>query len=224
MQMRGRIVPFIVGLLSNKKGMASLRKTIQSLPKEDQDKGFDMLQEAERILVTIGAPSQLGVGLLLGAIGATGVTEESRVYWEAASCALMGYACRMAQDGEVPVEMADKIEAALSRSATGDVDLEAMGHESGALGRLLERVAAFADEPRVIAYLAGCSMSAWTAFSAGATFQLHRNLVKNGLKRALLLPEEGIENLLRLGYVVRVVDEVACLDPAPAIAATSRLR
>lgn len=198
--------------------MASLRKTIQSLPREDQDKGLDLLQEAERVLVTIGAPSQLGVGLLLGAIGATGVAEDSPVYWEAASCALMGYACRMAQDDEVPVEMADKIETALSRTATGDVDLDTMAQESGHLGRLLEQVAAFADEPRVIGYLAGCNMSAWTAFSAGATFQLHRNLLKNGLKKALLLPEEGIENLLRLGYVVRVVDEVAGLDPAPSMA------
>ena len=66
-----------MGLLSNKKGMASLRKTIQSLPKEDQDRGLDMLQEAERVLVTIGAPSRLGVGLLLGAIGATGGSHRS---------------------------------------------------------------------------------------------------------------------------------------------------
>lgn len=205
-----------MGLLSNKKGVASLRKTVQSLPREDQDKGLDMLQAAECALVTIGAPSQLGVGLLLGAIGATGVAEDSPVYWEAASCALMGYACRMAQDDEVPGEMADKIETTLSRTATGDVDLDAMGQESGRLGRLLEQVAAFADEPRVIGYLAGCNTGAWTAFSAGATFQLHRNLVKNGLKKALLLPEEGIENLLRLGYVVRVVDEVAGFDPAPS--------
>jgi hypothetical protein len=206
-----------MGLFSNKKGIASLRKTIQSLPREDQDRGMDMLQEAERVLVTIGAPSRLGVGLLLGAIGATGVTEESPVYWEAASCALMGYACRMAQNDEVPAELAEKIEVSLSRSEDGGMNVDGMTEESGHFIRLLEQVAAFADEPLVIGYLAGCSVSAWTAFSATATFQLHRNLVKNGLKKALLLPEDGIDNLLRLGYIVRVVDEVAGLEPAPAL-------
>ena len=93
-------------------------------------------------MVTIGAPSRLGVGLLLGAIGATGVTEDSPVYWEAASCALMGYACRMAQNDEVPAELAEKIEVSLSRSEDGGVNVDGMTEESGHFIRLLEQVAA----------------------------------------------------------------------------------
>jgi hypothetical protein len=43
--------------------------------------------------------------------------------------------------------------------------------------------------------------------------QLHKNLVKNGLSRRQLLSEETVENLLCLGYSLRVMDEVAGEEP-----------
>jgi hypothetical protein len=202
-----------LGLFGNKKGIVSLRKTIQSLPREDQDTGIELLEGAEHVFATIGAPSQLGVGVLLAILKSTGMDEDSPVFRQGSASSLMGYACRMSQGASVPTEIAEKIEVGIIRDEAGAVDLPAMDNGPGDLMHIMEQVAACADEPSIIAYLAGCNLNAWKAFTATATFQLHRNLVKNGMTRSELIPEEAMENILRLGYMIRVVDEVAALEP-----------
>ncbi|HST55277.1 MAG TPA: hypothetical protein VLJ42_05200 [Solirubrobacteraceae bacterium] len=172
---------------------------------------MDMLEAAERVFVTIGAPSQLGTALVSTAIKSAGFQEETPSYGQAA--AMMGYACRMAQGREVPVEIVAVIHVQLPRGTDGRIDNEHLAEDPEKIGRLLEYLAEMAHDREAIAALAGCSLGAWHGFSATGTMQLHKNLVKNGLSRRQLLSEETVENLLRLGYSLRVMDEVAGEEP-----------
>lgn len=65
----------------------------------------------------------------------------------------------------------------------------------------------------MICYLAKCSMEAWQAFSVAATMQFHKNLARNGMARRDLLPPGDVENLLAVGYALRVLDEAAGQEP-----------
>ena len=60
-----------------------------------------MSENPERLFVTV-LPSRLGLGVLRTLIELAGVPDESAEGTEAALCASMGYACRMAQETEVP--------------------------------------------------------------------------------------------------------------------------
>ncbi|MGH2798688.1 MAG: hypothetical protein ACRDM0_13675 [Thermoleophilaceae bacterium] len=182
----------------------------------DRERGMDMLQAAEEVFVTIGAPSRLGTVLVATCLGGMGVEEGDPLYGVAAGAALMGYACRMAHPArQLPDRMASGIEAELLFDEEDAIDYEALAEESDRLGKLLEFTASLADEPDAIASLAGCTPNAWQAFATTATYQLHRNLARNGLPKRLLPPSESVENLLRLGYAVRLIDEIAGEQPAP---------
>ena len=174
--------------------------------------GLDLLEGAEGVFVEIGAPSRLGTAVLLTFLE-TLEEGDPTFHTESATCALMGYACRMSQGRSVPSGVAGPIEGNLRRDARGQIDFERMEDGSVGLIALVRDVARLALDTRVLAYLADCSLHAWTAFTASATHQLRGNLVKSGMKRSYLLPEDTVENLLCVGYLVRVVDEVAGLEP-----------
>ena len=89
-----------MGFLSSKKSLGSVRREIRGLPPEDQDRGSGMSENPERLFVTV-LPSRLGLGVLRTLIELAGVPDESAEGTEAALCASMGYACRMAQETEV---------------------------------------------------------------------------------------------------------------------------
>ena len=182
----------------------------------DRERGMDMLQAAEEVFVTIGAPSRLGTVLVSTCLRSMGVEEGNSLYGVAAGAALMGYACRMADPArQLPNRMASGIEAELLFDEEGTIDYEALAEQSDRVGKLLEFTASLADELNAIASLADCTLEAWQAFVTTATYQLHKNLARNGLPKRLLPSGESIENLLRLGYAVRLIDEVAGEQPAP---------
>lgn len=164
----------------------------------------------------VGAPSELGTGVLLGTLAATGVSEDSPIHTEAGACSLMGYACRMAQDDSSKNDYSHVVEPHIARDSTGAVDLEQMRSEGNdQFLQLVEQVAQLADST-MIAWESSTTMvsaEAWDVFSAFATYALHMNLLGKGLPRAALIPEDGMENLMRLGYVIRLVDEAAGLSP-----------
>jgi hypothetical protein len=49
--------------------------------------------------------------------------------------------------------------------------------------------------------------------NTNAAFQLHRNLLAGGLPKRKLPSADTLENLLRLGFAIRLIDEVADLEP-----------
>jgi len=175
---------------------------------------MDMLQAAESCFVGLGAPSALGTALFSACVGSIGVESETSEWGALAGAMLMGYACRLTQaDREVPNALAAVIEAQLVRAPGGRLDNEAMSVEPQRLELLVERVAATADDVDLIAAMTGVSVGTWEAFATTATYQLHKNLVRNGMSKRMLPSVELLRSVLRLGYAVRLVDEVAGESP-----------
>ena len=137
--------------------------------------------------------------------------QESQAYSMAATAAMMGYACRMAYDNELPVEIVEGIEPYLIRNEDGQVEIERQ--EPDRFKLVHETVATLAGDEFTIADLAGTDWMGWGAFSAFATFSLQANFVQGGVRKRRLIPADRLEELLCLGYAIRVVDEVAGLEP-----------
>lgn len=203
-----------MGLFSRKQGIAATTAALSDLTEADREHGMDLLEAAEGVFVDLGAPSQLGTAMFDVFARSVGFDEEGPAWGVAAGVSLMGYACRMAEPARaVPENIASAISGQLVFTASGTVDYEALANDPERLERLIEFIATLADNPTAIATLADASSGAWHAFATTATYQLHKNLVRNGLPRRALPSAETLENLLRLGYAIRVVDEVAGESP-----------
>jgi hypothetical protein len=204
-----------MALFRRKQGRVATVTAMARFSEVDRERGMDMLEAAEAVFIGLGAPSRLGTALFSAAASGMGLDDESPLYGVAAGASLMGYACRMAEPAnELPERMADVITDQLVFADSGELDYEAISDEPERLGRLLELTGSAADDRAAIAALAGASEGAWAAFSTTATYQLHKNLVRNGVPKRLLPPHDTLENLLRLGYAIRLIDEVAGEVPA----------
>jgi hypothetical protein len=139
--------------------------------------------------------------------------DESQLFVQASGVALMGYAMRMSQGLLPSIQAIAVAQREIPRLEDDEIDYERLGDEPDRFTPLLEYVATLADERDVICYLAKCSMEAWQAFSVAATMQFHKNLARHGMARRDLLPPGDVENLLALGYALRVLDEAAGQEP-----------
>lgn len=195
--------------------MATVR-AMARFTEPERERGMDMLQAAEGTFVELGAPSRLGTALFSAVIATRGVDSESPAWGVAAGVSLMGYACRMAEPGrDLPDDIVDAIEGQLVCGEGGELDYEAIADDHDRLAELCEFTATLADDQDAIAALAAATPGAWQAFATTAAYQLHTNLVRNGLPKQALPSAEALENLLRLGYAIRLVDEVVGEEPIP---------
>ena len=203
-----------MGFLTRKQGRAGTIRAMARFPEHEREQGMGMLQAAEETFVELGAMSRLGTALFTACAGATGLDGDP-AFGVAGGAALMGYSCRMAMPAvDIPSDLSDAVEAQLALTESGGVDYVYLSEHAEQIGKILERTVALADDTATIARLAAATPGGWQAFATTATFQLHRNLAANGLPRRALPSGETIENLLRLGYAIRVVDEIAGERPA----------
>lgn len=162
----------------------------------DREQGMDMLEAAEEVFVGLGAPSRLAVSVFSAVMASMGVDDESPAYGIAAGASQMGYACRMADDSN---ELSGALVAAfisqLALDGDGAVVYEELAEDPEKFTTLVEYVATIADDPAAVAALAGADVDVWDAFSTTATFQLHRNFMRNGLPKRALPEHDSVENL-----------------------------
>lgn len=203
-----------MGLFSRKPGRLATIRAMSAFSQADRDQGMAMLEATEDVFVELRAPSRLGTALFTACAGSMGVDEDSQVVGVVAGASLMGYACRMATPArELPDNLAGAIGSRLLFTKAGELDYDALADDPERFGKLCELTAAVADDPAAIAALADVTTGAWQTFATTATFQLHKNLVASGLSKRALPSREALENLLRLGYAIRLVDEVAGEQP-----------
>lgn len=186
---------------------------VGDIPKAEREAGLDLLQEAEPLFVQIRAPSRIGVALMTVVLNGFGVEEGHPQYGPAAGAAQMGYSARLARPNSADLADTDRVEACLARGADGELDYELMAEQPDLLRQLAEFMVGLADDRERILRMAGLTDDAWTTFASAATMQLHKTLVRSGVSRRFFPPAEGMENLLRLGYSIRYVDELAGLEP-----------
>jgi hypothetical protein len=203
-----------MGLFSRKQGYGATVRAMSGFTKADREQGMDLLQATEDVFVELGAPSRLGTALLSAFADGMGVSNASPSYGVLAGASLMGYACRMtAPERDLPAEITGTVEKHLAFDDDGDLNYEAMADDTESLVTLLEYSASLADDQGAIANLAGVTPDGWQAFATTATYQLHKNLLANGLPRRAVPSGEMLEHLMRFGFAIRLVDEVAREEP-----------
>ena len=203
-----------MGLFTRKQGSVATISAMSEFSNADREHGMDMLQDTEEVFVGLGAPSRLAVSVFSAVMSTMGVDDESPAYGVAGGPMQMGYACRMSDDSnELSGALATAFISQLALDDDGTLIYEEMAEDPSKFTTLVEYVATIADDPQAITALAGATDGAWNAFSTTATFQLHRNFVRNGLPKGALPDHDSIENLLRLGYALRLLDEVSGEPP-----------
>ena len=161
-----------------------------------------IFEAAERVYLTIGGPSLLGCAIVETTISERGVREGSDAFAAGAQAALMGYACRMPRVGGLDASLARSLNASFSL-AGGGVSSERLLGAPREVHRLLEAVRALSADTRWVCALAGCTLQVWGEFCkrVGDTYA------------AAIEDPVSVGELVRLGYAVRVADEVNSLDP-----------
>jgi hypothetical protein len=95
----------------------------------------------------------------------------------------------------------------LLREEGEELDYERLSDDADRLRGLVDYLAELDD--RGFGRLLGSIPEAWAVFSAAAVMQLKRNLMGTSLPRRQLPDEITTRALLRLGYLVRFIDEIA---------------
>ena len=176
------------------------------------EQGLHLLRCAAGVLPELGAPSPLGTILFTATFAGAG---DSRGRGISAAIALLGYACRLTQPPRLPPDEATaEISSALAFTRTGELDYELLAVEPARIGALIEHTAALASTSHDTVSLTGCSEEAWTAFTEAATCHLRKTFVRHGVDAEEVPFGHAFERLLRLGYAVRIVDEIARERPA----------
>jgi hypothetical protein len=179
----------------------------------------DLLVRTEAIFVGIRAPSRLGVAITVVALKGQGVEEGHPQYAAATGVVLFGYAVRMAQESSVPLPGEESgVLNSLPHRADGALDHDLITTDAAALDQLLDSVGTLADDQARVLRVLGVTLAIWSQFAELAADQLRRNLRRNGVQRRFLPSPQGVENLMRLGCAMRIVDELAGESPLAASA------
>jgi hypothetical protein len=130
----------------------------------------------------------------------------------------MGYASRMVtRDSLSGSPWADpELDKMLLRDASGQVDLEASQEDNDCVIALFRYVGDLATENERFVTVLGISPMHWAALASIAASRLHANMKSQHIGRVQDLPPEDIEGLMRLGFVLRCLDEAIGAEPRPS--------
>ena len=182
---------------------------------------LDWLGDAERAVETLGSASPLGTVLVSLSASRLGAEADLERGWGVAlGSALLGYAARLADDRGARPPHLPAIDSNLVFTASGDVDYAALAHDSSRVGALSDRITELVRDIDAIAALTGRTRDSWESFAVVATSRLRHRFIRRGVRREGLPDADGFDLLLRLGYVVRCVDELAGEWPAGRADAT----
>jgi hypothetical protein len=186
-----------------------------SVSELDAGRARHMLLASRDMFADLGAPSPLGTVLFSGFVSEMAISPGDGTWGVAAGFSLMGYACRMVEPGaELPPAVASSIAAEITLTEDGEVDYDEICDAPDRLDCLIRWVSTLSDESPAIGGLTACTSGAWEAFAGMANHELRRNFLRHGLPTCAIPPDDVCEKLLRVGYVVRVIDEVAGERPA----------
>jgi len=169
----------------------------------------------ERALI-LGAPSNLGWLFVLRCISF--VLEMPPGSPNSAPGALavdMGYAARMV-DAERRSDLRPWSETDIADLVDGDdqgrIDLDAIKDQGPRRENLFRWVTSRTDDPEVFFTIASCTPSLWDGLTSWAVLRIHDNMRRRSA-RPRDLPPSTLDGLMRLGYVLRCLDEALGEDP-----------
>lgn len=181
----------------------------------DRAAGLMLLERAEGRFAALGAPSPLGTVLFSVRASAMGIEHRNGEWGVAVGIVLMGYACRAAERAPtLPAAVVAAIECDLPMTAGGDVDYDALCDTPDDLRALVDHTTSLAEQPASITALTGSREEVWETFEAAAVARLRGHFLRRGSALSSMPVEDDARHLLRLGYALRVIDEIADERPA----------
>ncbi len=178
----------------------------------DQEHGIAMAEAAEGAFMAMGHPSRLALGIV-GVVASSAGIEDDPGYAVVLASISMGYACRLSHPRELPEPVAQSVDAALIRNSDGSIDFDGLEAAPDRFLRLMTITSDIAHDPDRLNRLSGCTIGSWQAFSVTAGYSIQSNSRAKGLKKRQMLSLDEIDDMLRIGYALRIIDEVAGLEP-----------
>lgn len=201
-------------LLGRKQGLNATAIALSPFSTDERAQGMSMLEGAKGVFVALGAPSRLGLSMFSLWAESRRIEADSLEWGIALSVAMMGYACRLSNPARIATEITrHAIDAELILTAAGDLDYDAMADHPERILALRDVTAALAEDAGAIASMASTTPRGWQAFASTATFTIHKTMVRNGVAKRALPSTQAVETLLRVGYAIGVVDELAHEQP-----------
>lgn len=177
---------------------------------------------ATRVLPSLGAPSPLGTVVFAVCANRIEISGASGI---AFGHALMGYACRAGdavspQAGRQVAELATE----LLFTRGGDVDYALFLERPAQIEVLADRVGSLAATPVSLAEAGLLHVDGWRAFERDSVARLRTHFLRKGAPPSGLPTDQQARHLVRLGFALRLLDEVAAESPAGQVRCRSDAR
>jgi hypothetical protein len=178
--------------------------------------GRALLEAAARRRVELGPPTPIADAVLTAATSTVGVEAGSPLHRALVDAVLLGYACRArgASDA-VPEPARIAIAAHLVRDAEGRLDYGPLIDIPDAVHALARTATSLAASGPTGAAAAGVNEATWETCCAAGASDLRAQLLIGGLPDQPVLATDFLALMIRLGIVLRLIEEVAGESPTP---------
>ena len=198
--------------------MRAVQRDLRGLDKHERELAMDWYTAVEDRWTEFSLPSRIGTALQFGMLGATfpgGDLDPS--YPAAALATKFGYAARLIElerASDLPAWADEVLRPLVPRTPSGAINYDGL---DGTLTTLLEYIHDYASEPETFSQMANCDVGLWNAMTSIACWTFHKNVRKNRWGDTSTLALSDIDYLMRIGYVVRCIDEALGETPRTTV-------
>jgi hypothetical protein len=191
-------------------------RDLESLSPEEQAEAETWYRLTEERAITMGAPSNLGFVFAMRFIAFVLKFGQDGPNSAPSMVAVnMGYAARtvdVERRRDLSEWSAADIEELIAGAETGHIDLDAANDQGPRAENLVRWIVSRSDDPEAFFEIASCTPSLWGGLVSWAALNVHGNMSQHGA-RPRDLPPSTIDGLMRLGYVLRCLDEALGEEP-----------
>jgi hypothetical protein len=200
-------------------GIRAVRRDLRGMTPDERGIALDWCEAVEHRIKEFSLPSPLSAEVEFITIKAfLGMDADDPQIVPVSLAVNMGYASRMVTreslDGTLWTDSA--LDEILLRDSTGRPDLEASAEDGDCKIALFRYVGELATESDRFEAALGFAGAFWMALASIAASRLHANMKSQSIGRVEDLPAEAIESLMRLGFLLRCLDEAIGAEPRPS--------
>jgi hypothetical protein len=200
-------------------GIRAVRRDLRGMTPDQRKIALDWCEAIEHRIKEFSLPAPLSMEVESISIKAILGMDADHPHIVPVSIAVnMGYASRMVTreslDGAPWTDPA--LDEILLRDSTGHPDLEASAEDGDCKIALFRYVGGLATDSDRFEGALGFAGAFWMALASIAASRLHANMKSQRIGRVEDLPAETIEGLMRLGFLLRCIDEAIGAEPRPS--------
>ena len=194
-----------------KYGLRAARRDLASLLPDERSGAADWYELAENRMHTFGAPSNISYLIALRTLAfGLGFDMEGPTIAPGLIAINMGYAARMV-DVERRADLTKWSEAEVGDLVAGDergrIDAEAVNDGGPRAENIAAWVLGRTDDLEAFFSTASCTPGLWDGLTSWGAMQLHKNMQRKHSGNIRDLDANMIGWLMRLGYILRCLDE-----------------